>query len=81
MEIKVPEIGDYADVPVIEIHVAPGDVVRAEDPLVTLETDKATMDIPAPFRGHHRFGVREGGGLGQRGHRHRDLVRCGRCGR
>lgn len=51
MEIKVPEIGDYADVPVIEIHVAPGDVVQAEDPLVTLETDKAAMDIPAPFGG------------------------------
>lgn len=51
VEIRVPEIGDYADVPVIELHVAPGDVVQAEDPLITLETDKATMDIPAPFGG------------------------------
>ena len=48
MEIKVPDIGDFTDVPVIEVHIAPGSVVRAEDPMVTLETDKATMDIPAP---------------------------------
>lgn len=51
MEIKVPDIGDYADVPVIEVHIAPGQVIQAEDPLVTLETDKATMDIPAPVGG------------------------------
>ena len=50
-EVKVPDIGDFADVPVIEIHVAPGDVVNAEDPLITLESDKATMDIPAPSAG------------------------------
>jgi pyruvate dehydrogenase E2 component (dihydrolipoamide acetyltransferase) len=46
-EIKVPDIGDFKDVPVIEIHVAPGQQVRVDDPLVTLESDKATMDVPA----------------------------------
>ena len=50
-EVRVPDIGDFIDVPVIEIHVAPGDTVAAEDPLVTLESDKATMDIPAPLAG------------------------------
>lgn len=51
MEVKVPDIGDFKDVPVIEIHVKPGDVVRAEDTLVTLESDKATVDVPAPVAG------------------------------
>ena len=51
VEVKVPDIGDFADVPVIEILVAPGDTVAVEDPLVTLESDKATMDVPAPFAG------------------------------
>jgi pyruvate dehydrogenase E2 component (dihydrolipoamide acetyltransferase) len=50
-EVSVPDLGDFADVPVIEIHVAPGDVVHNEDPLVTLESDKATMDIPSPAPG------------------------------
>src|SRR5438309_6451381 len=50
-EVSVPDLGDFADVPVIEIHVAPGDVVKNEDPLVTLESDKATMDIPSPAAG------------------------------
>src|SRR4051794_28086670 len=50
-EIKVPDIGDFSDVPVIEIHVAAGDTVAAEDPLVTLESDKATLDVPAPVAG------------------------------
>jgi pyruvate dehydrogenase E2 component (dihydrolipoamide acetyltransferase) len=50
-EIAVPDIGDYEDVPVIEVHVAPGDVVAEEDPLVTLESDKATMDVPATAAG------------------------------
>jgi len=50
-EVSVPDLGDFADVPVIEIHVAPGDVVHNEDPLVTLESDKATMDIPSPGAG------------------------------
>jgi pyruvate dehydrogenase E2 component (dihydrolipoamide acetyltransferase) len=50
-EIRVPDIGDFTDVPVIEVHVSPGDEVAVEDPLVTLESDKATMDVPAPQAG------------------------------
>ncbi len=50
-DIRVPDIGDFTDVPVIEIHVSPGDEVALEDPLVTLESDKATMDVPAPEAG------------------------------
>jgi pyruvate dehydrogenase E2 component (dihydrolipoamide acetyltransferase) len=50
-EVSVPDLGDFADVPVIEIHVKPGDVVNGEDPLVTLESDKATMDVPSPAAG------------------------------
>jgi len=50
-EIAVPDIGDFADVPVIEILVAVGDTVAVEDPLVAIESDKATMEIPAPFAG------------------------------
>jgi dihydrolipoamide dehydrogenase len=50
-EVRVPDIGDFTDVPVIEIHVSPGDEVAVEDPLVTLESDKATMDVPAPEAG------------------------------
>jgi pyruvate dehydrogenase E2 component (dihydrolipoamide acetyltransferase) len=49
--VEVPDLGDFDDVPVIEILVAVGDTVAAEDPLVTLESDKATMDVPAPFGG------------------------------
>src|SRR2546425_1887887 len=51
IEVKVPDIGDFKDVPVIEVFVKPGDAVKAEDPLVTLESDKATMDVPAPTAG------------------------------
>jgi pyruvate dehydrogenase E2 component (dihydrolipoamide acetyltransferase) len=50
-EIAVPDIGDFADVPVIEILVAVGDAVAVEDPLVAIESDKATMEIPAPLAG------------------------------
>jgi dihydrolipoamide dehydrogenase len=50
-EVRLPDIGDFDDVPVIEIYVAAGDTVAADDPLVTLESDKATMDIPAPWAG------------------------------
>jgi pyruvate dehydrogenase E2 component (dihydrolipoamide acetyltransferase) len=50
-EVKVPDIGDFKDVPIIEVFVKPGDAVKAEDPLVTLESDKATMDVPAPSAG------------------------------
>jgi pyruvate dehydrogenase E2 component (dihydrolipoamide acetyltransferase) len=51
VEVKVPDIGDYKDVPVIEVFVKPGDQVNAEDSLITLESDKATMDVPSPARG------------------------------
>ncbi len=51
IDIKVPDIGDFTDVPVIEIFVKAGDIVKAEDPLVSLESDKATMDVPAPRGG------------------------------
>jgi pyruvate/2-oxoglutarate dehydrogenase complex dihydrolipoamide acyltransferase (E2) component len=51
LEVKVPDIGEFSDVPVIEVHVAAGDTVAAEDPLITLESDKATMDVPAPAGG------------------------------
>jgi pyruvate dehydrogenase E2 component (dihydrolipoamide acetyltransferase) len=50
-EVRVPDIGDFSDVPIIEVHVAPGDKVNAEDPLLTLESDKATLDVPAPSAG------------------------------
>jgi pyruvate/2-oxoglutarate dehydrogenase complex dihydrolipoamide acyltransferase (E2) component len=50
-DVLVPDIGDFTDVPIIEIHVASGDAVNEDDPLVTLESDKATMDIPAPAAG------------------------------
>ena len=50
-QVLVPDIGDYKDVPVIEVLVKVGDPVKAEQSLVTLETDKATMDVPAPFDG------------------------------
>jgi dihydrolipoamide dehydrogenase len=51
IEVKVPDIGDFTDVPVIEVLVKPGDVIKAEDSLVTLESDKATMDVPSPAAG------------------------------
>ena len=51
LEIKVPDIGDYKDVPVIEVHVKPGDKVEKEQSLITLESDKATMDVPSSHSG------------------------------
>ncbi|WP_319240974.1 dihydrolipoyl dehydrogenase [uncultured Propionivibrio sp.] len=51
IEIKVPDIGNFHDVPIIELAVKPGDAVKAEDPLLTLESDKATIDIPSPCDG------------------------------
>ena len=50
-EIFVPDIGDFKDVPIIEILVKPGDAVKAEDSLITVESDKATMEIPSPSAG------------------------------
>jgi pyruvate dehydrogenase E2 component (dihydrolipoyllysine-residue acetyltransferase) len=51
IEVKVPDIGDFTDIPIIEIFVKPGDAVKAEDSLITLESDKATMDVPSPAAG------------------------------
>jgi dihydrolipoamide dehydrogenase len=51
IEIKVPDIGDFKDVPVIELLVKPGDTIAKEDPLVTLESDKATMEVPSTHAG------------------------------
>jgi pyruvate dehydrogenase E2 component (dihydrolipoamide acetyltransferase) len=50
-EVTVPDIGDFDDVPVIEVHVKPGDRVNEDDPVLTLESDKATMDVPSPLSG------------------------------
>ncbi|MFB9268124.1 dihydrolipoyllysine-residue acetyltransferase [Bradyrhizobium erythrophlei] len=50
-EVRVPDIGDFKDIPVIAIFVTPGDTVKAEDPLIALESDKATMEVPAPLSG------------------------------
>ncbi len=51
VDIKVPDIGDFSDVPVIEVLVAPGDAVEKETSLITLETDKATLEVPSPLAG------------------------------
>ncbi len=51
LEIRVPDVGDFKDIPVIELLVKPGDTVEKETPLITLETDKATVEIPAPQAG------------------------------
>ena len=51
IEIKVPDIGDFRDIPVIEVFVKPGDTVKPEDSLISLESDKATMDVPSPATG------------------------------
>ena len=51
IELKVPDIGDFAEVPVIEVFIKPGDVIKVDDALVTLESDKATMDVPASAAG------------------------------
>ena len=51
IEVKVPDIGDFRDIPIVEVLVKPGDRVKPEDPLITLESDKATLEIPAPQAG------------------------------
>ena len=51
VDVKVPDIGDFKDVPVIEVLVKAGDVVKAEQSLISLESDKATMDVPSPVEG------------------------------
>lgn len=50
-KIYLPDIGDYKDVPIVEITVKPGDIIAIDDPVITLETDKATMEVPSPFAG------------------------------
>ena len=50
-EIRVPDIGDFKDVPIIEVHVQPGAQINVDDPLITLESDKATMEVPASQAG------------------------------
>ena len=51
VEVKVPDIGDFKNIPVIEVLVKPGDSIKAEDPLISLESDKATMEVPSPQAG------------------------------
>src|SRR6058998_3355276 len=51
IDVKVPDIGDFKDVPIIEVLVQPGNRVKSEDPLITLESDKASMDVPSPVDG------------------------------
>ncbi|MDE2366716.1 MAG: 2-oxo acid dehydrogenase subunit E2, partial [Betaproteobacteria bacterium] len=50
-QVSIPDIGDFKDVPVIEVLVKPGDSVKPEDPLIVLESDKATIEVPSPFGG------------------------------
>ena len=47
----MPDIGDFKDVPIIEVSVKPGDTVKPEQPLITLESDKASMEVPSPLGG------------------------------
>ena len=68
IEIKVPDIGDFKDIPVIELLVKPGDVVAKEDSLVTLESDKATMEVPSSHAGTVKELPREGRRQGLAGH-------------
>src|SRR5277367_4592442 len=51
VEIKIPDIGDFEDVEVVEVLVKPGDRIVVDDPLVTIESDKASMEVPAPQAG------------------------------
>ena len=76
IDVNVPDIGDFKDVPVIEVLVKPGDVVKAEQPLVTLESDKATMDVPSPIAGAvaevaAKVGDKVSMGVAHRAHRNR----------
>ena len=82
-EVKVPDIGDFKDVPVIEVFVKPGDTVKADDPLVTLESDKATVDVPVLGKEMFqvdRFGLFTGfaGGSSCRAEPALARFRCGR---
>ena len=60
-QVLVPDIGDFKNIPVIELLVKPGDTVKGEDPLISLESDKATMEVPSPYAGIVKeINVREG---------------------
>ena len=73
LEVRVPDIGDFKDVPVIEVLVKPGEAVSKEASLVTLESDKATMEVPSPAAG--------GGGGGKgKGRRQGAVARHARIG-
>ena len=65
----MPDIGDFKDVPVIAVLVKAGDTVAKDDPLVELESDKATMEVPAPAGRHRQGGQGQGGRQGLRGRR------------
>ncbi len=66
IEIRVPDIGDYKDVPIIELHVTPGATLAAEDPVVTLESDKATLEVPTDRAGTvHEVKVKVGDRVSQ----------------
>ncbi|WP_242393524.1 biotin/lipoyl-containing protein, partial [Anaeromyxobacter oryzisoli] len=54
IDVKIPPIGDFKDVPIIDVLVKPGDAVKENDALVTLESEKATMDVPSPASGKVR---------------------------
>src|SRR5574343_387566 len=51
VEVKVPDIGDFSDVPVIDLFVKVGDSIKIDDAIATLESDKATMDVPCTVEG------------------------------
>ena len=51
VEVKVPDIGDFAEVPIIDLFVKVGDSIKVDDAICTLESDKATMDVPSPVAG------------------------------
>lgn len=60
-QVFVPDIGDFKNIPIIELLVQPGDIVKGEDPLISLESDKATMEVPSPYAGIVKeINVREG---------------------
>ncbi|MBT53284.1 MAG: dihydrolipoyl dehydrogenase [Mameliella sp.] len=66
MDVKVPDIGDFADVPVVAVLVSVGDMVSEEDPLIELESDKATMEVPSPAAGKvTEIKVKEGDRIGE----------------
>ena len=87
-EIRLPDIGDFKDVPIIEILIAPGQSVQKDAPILTLESDKATMDVPAPEDGvigevHVKVGdkVSQGGAAGDLCRRRRRETGCGSAAR